>query len=294
MGKHLINRVCSVAILVFCVFVVSACTHNSVNERLNKADNIAKRAGFQKNVWGGGDHLKIVGYDNYDRVKSQKAHDEFSKPARVARIFIEGDGYAWTSMARISPNPTPMDPIGLRMAVKDCSDVVYYMGRPCQYQDLRFAGECTPEYWTSLIYSSRIVESYHAALDRIKATTTIKKFELVGYSGGATIAARLAHERDDVVLLMSVAGNLDTEGFTTHHRVSPYDEHVNPRNIAPFIQVPQIHIVGDDDAVVKPFMVKNYVKSLSSDTVYRYYVVKNAGHDKKWPDIWQQYKLCFE
>ncbi len=294
MTKRLTDISYSFFAVLLSVFLLTACSHDSVQERLNRADTIAQKAGFQKTKWAGGTYLDIVGYDNYDAVTARKKGDEFSTPARVARIFIEGDGYAWITPSRISPNPTPREPVGLKMATKDCSEVVYYMGRPCQYQDLRFVGECTPEYWTSLIYSTQVVDAYHAALDKIKETTTIQKFELVGYSGGATVAARLAHERDDVVLLMSVAGNMDTEGFTDFHRVSPYDEHVNPRDIAPYINVPQIHMVGADDEVVKPFLVKNYVKRLSSDTVYRYYIVKNAGHHAQWPDIWQQYKLCFE
>lgn len=52
----------------------------------------------------------------------------------VLRVYIEGDGHAWQSRTRPSADPTPHNPVGLRLALADPSPApLLYLARPCQY-----------------------------------------------------------------------------------------------------------------------------------------------------------------
>ena len=51
-------------------------------------------------------------------------------------IYIEGDGFAWVSRRQPSTNPTPVNPLALRLAATDPSPAVAYLARPCQYVPL--------------------------------------------------------------------------------------------------------------------------------------------------------------
>ncbi|MFP4386937.1 MAG: alpha/beta hydrolase, partial [Alphaproteobacteria bacterium] len=49
-------------------------------------------------------------------------------------IYIEGDGLAWIKRTRPSGNPTPTNPVALRLAASDnISQNIIYIARPCQY-----------------------------------------------------------------------------------------------------------------------------------------------------------------
>ncbi|MCC6656833.1 MAG: alpha/beta hydrolase, partial [Rhodocyclaceae bacterium] len=50
-------------------------------------------------------------------------------------IYIEGDGAPWPSPYHPPSDPTPRDPLALRLADRDTAPQLAYLGRPCQYQD---------------------------------------------------------------------------------------------------------------------------------------------------------------
>ena len=54
-------------------------------------------------------------------------------PDRNLAIYIEGDGLAWTSKSRLSSDPTPQDPVGLKLALRHPRGAAAYLARPCQY-----------------------------------------------------------------------------------------------------------------------------------------------------------------
>lgn len=209
-----------------------------------------------------------------------------------ARIFIEGDGLTWLTKSQISPDPTPIDPMGLKMASRDCSVNRIYLARPCHYVGIEKQPLCTPLFWVSELYNDDVVRSYMQALDNLKERYKFEEFELVGYSGGAVIATRLAAMRDDVILLFTVAGNLDTEGFVEHHGVTPYDQHVNPTTIARQINIPQIHFTGANDDVIPGFLSKNFVRNLRDKDKARIIEVEGMEHNGNWPSVWSSRVSC--
>lgn len=65
-------------------------------------------------------------------------------------------------------------------------------------------------------------------MDALKQRFGATRLTLVGYSGGAAVAALLATRRNDVARLVTVDGNLDHRAWTAHHRVTPLTGSLNP------------------------------------------------------------------
>ncbi len=59
-----------------------------------------------------------------------------------------------------------------------------------------------------------MVNSIHKTLDQIKTRYNASGFNLIGYSGGGAIAALVAADRNDILSLRTVAGNLDIDVHT--------------------------------------------------------------------------------
>ena len=49
-------------------------------------------------------------------------------------IYIEGDGNAWDKKHLLSKNPTPKNPLALKLVAKDTADSILYIARPCMYR----------------------------------------------------------------------------------------------------------------------------------------------------------------
>ncbi|MCD8562495.1 MAG: hypothetical protein LRY54_00110 [Alphaproteobacteria bacterium] len=117
-----------------------------------------------------------------------------------ATVYIEGDGLAWLSRNEISLDPTPTNPVALNLAAMDKAKNVAYLARPCQFSKMIDKNTaCPAKYWTNERFAPDVINAMNAALDNIKHQYDITEFNLVGFSGGANIAALLAAARTDVV-----------------------------------------------------------------------------------------------
>ena len=111
--------------------------------------------------------------------------------------------------------------------------------------------------------------------------------QLVGFSGGGTIAALLAATRDDVDRLITVAGNLNHQAWTTHHSISPLSHSLNPADYREQLaHIEQIHFVGANDKVIPPFLTQQFVTDLPDNSQAKVVVVPNQEHGCCWEDIW--------
>lgn len=166
-------------------------------------------------------------------------------------IYIEGDGLAWVDRHTPSFAPTPVDPMGLRLAVADAGARSVYLARPCQYTlGPTFKG-CHPRYWGSHRFAPEVIAAMDDAVDQLKSRYRASELVLVGYSGGAAVVALLAARRSDVVMLVTVAGTLDTDRWAQSQRVSPLEGSLNPRRVAQRLRhLPQRHFMGEKDDVV--------------------------------------------
>lgn len=242
---------------------LSACA--SLGARQETADSIASAAGLTPTlVKAGSFQLK-----SYQRIADRGE----------VHVYIEGDGLAWLSRTRPSPNPTPTNPVALRLAAQDGARNVVYLARPCQYVPLK---HCAPDYWRQKRYAPEVVAGYMQALDALG----FENMHLIGYSGGGGIAALLAEGRTDVRSLRTVAGNVDTEAFSALHRVSPMQGSLNPAADASRLSaLPQMHFIGGADEVVPAALFTRYQAQVGA-RCSTLHTVPQASHEDGWAERW--------
>jgi len=195
-------------------------------------------------------------------------------------VYIEGDGMAWISRDQLSNNPTPVQPIALKLASIDTNANVLYVARPCQYLWPQKMNRCSSRYWSDKRGSEEVISSINQAISIVKQKQNISSIRLIGYSGGGGIAALIADRRADVSEFVSVSGNLNYKLFTQTHNLSPMNGSIDPITVANQIgSIPQIHYVGADDKIIPKQIALSF-----SDKVK---VINNVSHDN-WPDKWAQ------
>lgn len=204
-------------------------------------------------------------------------------PAAPVVVYIEGDGLAWKSRSEPSHDPTPRNPVGLKLAGIDRSPNVIYLARPCQYS---WSAKCSATYWTGRRFSEEVIAAMDQALDVLKPPGVA--VHLVGYSGGAAIAILMAARRGDVASIRTVAGNLDSEGVNRAHKVSAMPHSLNPIDEASRVShIPQRHLVGGMDPVVPPFIADGYVRRSGYDRCAKIVLITAASHEDGWEKVWQ-------
>lgn len=201
-------------------------------------------------------------------------------------IYIEGDGLAWLDRTTVSANPTPQQPVALRLALAD-PKASLYIGRPCQYLDTAQTARCDPRYWTSHRYAPEVVEALSRAIDRFKNGAD-GKIELIGYSGGGVLAALIAARRSDVRHIITVAANLDLAAWTRTLGVDEMTASLDPAREANKIgTIAQYHLVGAKDETVPPSVVRSYIGHLPISAARNLVEeVPGYGHTCCWHENW--------
>jgi hypothetical protein len=100
-------------------------------------------------------------------------------------VYIEGDGRPFLEPTTVAFDPTPRDPLMLRLMALDPAPSVY-LGRPC-YFGLDHDRGCNPAYWTVRRFAPEVVDSLAAALRSEAARSAARSIELYGHSGGGTL-----------------------------------------------------------------------------------------------------------
>ncbi|MBI1301717.1 MAG: hypothetical protein GC137_08690 [Alphaproteobacteria bacterium] len=220
-----------------------------------------------------------------------RAYERIHEKGSFANLYIEGDGIKNGFIPSVTPNPTPTNPVGLHLATKDKAENLVYLARPCQYTGMIDVEKpCDPVYFNDKKFSPDVIDAYNTALNNIKRQYDIRGFHLIGYSGGAAIAALLAAQRDDVQSLRTVAGVLDTDAYHTIHGKAPLTDSFNPaQQASDLTKMPQYHFVGGQDAVVPPSVLHSYLQGMPPSTCVQTLLVQEASHDagwvEKWPDL---------
>ncbi len=211
-------------------------------------------------------------------------------PGETLTVYIEGDGAAYRDRLTPADDPTPADPLALRLAGLDPGPKVACLARPGQYLPPEALAGLDPALWTTARYAPRALACLDAALDAAKSALGAGRLRLVGYSGGGALAVLLAAGRTDVVALVTVAANLDTEAWTALHRVAPLAASRNPAEAAAAVAaIPQAHYAGSDDRNTPPWLCRRFLARMPETTAARCLVIEGADHRhglaEAWPGI---------
>lgn len=258
--------------LLLLILATGACS-TLVSQRVHHAERLAGEGGLRPLAFSG--ELPLAGY------------------ARVGSgplwVFIEGDGLAWISPTQPSLNPTPLDPVALRLAAIDPAENVLYLARPGQYLSAKVPGK----YWLGARFAPLVVSTVQAAVEQHARLSGADQVVLVGYSGGgalaAMVAARMSGGADlHVAGLVTVAGNLDHVAWTERLGLSPLAESLNAADVAAqLVSVPQLHLVGTLDNQVPAAVLESFLRRVADDRCVVIHRVR-LGHGGPWEDAWRE------
>lgn len=260
----------STSIYIMCSLALFGCTTSKPYLSYETAKRIASPA------W-------MIGRDIPAGSFSMTAFERIHKYNGTINVYIEGDG------------PTPKTPFALHLASKDKADNVIYIARPCQYEtNTQDDKKCDPRFLGKDRYGQEVVTAYSDALDEIAKRYEAKGFNLIGYDGGALIAANLAADRKDVLTLRTVGGILDVPAQIAASNAQGntpaiLDDVLNPSSKGDKLSnIPQYHFIGGQDSVVPPSTLHKYVQSLPTQRCVQYEMIQEAEHKDGWVNIWPE------
>lgn len=263
------------ALLGGCLLLLSGCTSApGSTARDAGAAEIAAAAGLVPFVTNG--TLPLQGYA---RAPS---------PGAALVVYIEGDGRAWIDRYTPSSDPTPVNPVALRLAALDPAPNVVYLGRPGQYLHAAVARK----YWLDARFAPEVVDAYVEVIRARAAALAAPAIHLVGYSGGGAVAvlvaARLHRDAPALPLtLRTIAGNLDIATWARTKKLTPLDASLNPAEVAgSLIDVPQLHLVGLQDRQVPRAVLDAYLAHMATRRCVQIRPVE-TGHPGPWEDAWR-------
>jgi pimeloyl-ACP methyl ester carboxylesterase len=202
-------------------------------------------------------------------------------------VYIEGDGAAYLDPHTPSSDPTPIDPLALRLAAADPGPAVAYVARPCQFAPGRGDRRCVMTDWTNRRFSTEVVDAVNDAIGREHARSPARPLVVVGYSGGGVIAALVAARRSDVALLITLAAPLDIADWTRRLDLSPLTGSRSPLDDAAVLrQVRQVDFAGERDATVPVETIRGAVEKLQPGA--KLVVVPEFDHRCCWLRDWPQ------
>jgi dienelactone hydrolase len=258
-----------------CALLVAGCVDFSPALRRQQATALATQSGWEELQLPAGEFVLAA-------FVPREPHS-----AATLTIYIEGDGLAWISRSQVSTDPTPLQPVALELALRQPTGAAAYLARPCQYVQGGDRRNCAEAWWTGRRFAPEVVTATGLAIDRLKQRFSAQRLVLVGYSGGGAVAALVAAQRHDVTLLVTVAGNLDTQTWTTLNRITPLSGSLNPADAwAALSGVPQLHLVGERDRDVVPAVARAYQARFPPDRRPALRIVPGFDHHCCWVQQW--------
>lgn len=268
----------SLAATLLASLILTACSSQSVAERNLQTEQLAARGNLAE--------LTV------ETRLPIKAWGRIATGSPI-HVYIEGDGRAWRNGHLPSLDPTPHDPVGLKLAAADSHSSVLYLGRPCQYLMDTTRG-CHFNVWTDRRFAE--TADIKAALQQL---TGQQEVILIGFSGGANIAIQLAAnflqvkepqmKGPQVTGLVTVAGNLDAESFNRFHRTAQENYGHNQALLTALADLPQLHYTGRKDKIIPPVLTHQQLAGIQSSPCVQINEVANAHHNGPWSIDWSAF-----
>ncbi|PHS31637.1 MAG: alpha/beta hydrolase [Methylophaga sp.] len=279
-----VNNVIRGSVFTIILLMLTACVSiPKVEERSDTANQLAAHFGWQS---------YIITTDSFNLMSYQAR--QFS-PESILTIYIEGDGFAWRTRSIPSMDPTPINPVGLQLALNHPggSNAVY-LARPCQYVGGANAIACDKNDWTTGRFSEEVIAMSNQAVTALKAKFGASQLQLIGYSGGGAVAALIAARRSDVIRLISIAGNLDHQAWTKEKHLSPLTGSLNPvdywRELTP---IEQIHFIGGNDPIMGSFVAQSYQRHFNGEGRIQIITLPDFDHHCCWAEQWGTLSLPY-
>ena len=240
-----------------------------------RVDEEAASHGFERQTVSGTGFLHRV-YQNNITTSSGNLH-----------VYIEGDGLPWLLPDLVSSDPTPRNPLMLRLMAQDPEPAIY-LGRPC-YFGFAQTQPCNSWWWTEGRFAPEVVDSMAAALARLMSRHKNTSVVLIGHSGGGALAMLLASRPLKVTAVVTLAGNLDTEAWTQKHHFSNLSGSLNPAKMVTLDKrIAQMHFQGGKDQNIPPALVSRFA---ARQPHAHFKVFQELDHsccwEEKWPEILQ-------
>lgn len=194
---------------------------------------------------------------------------------------------AWINRYRPALNPSPLNPVAFELALRHPAHNAVYLARPCQYVTISTQRNCQQTFWTNQRFSPHVITATNEAVSQLKHRYHSKQLILIGYSGGGAVAALVAARRNDVVKLITIAGNLDHRHWTKQAKLSPLIGSLNPADAwADLAHLPQWHFVGKQDTQVNPSVADAYHSRFPDSSPITIIRIDDYDHVCCWVEHW--------
>jgi hypothetical protein len=198
------------------------------------------------------------------------------------RIYIEGDGGPWIRATRVSVDPTPTNPVLLRL-MHGATHPAVYLGRPCYFGTATDEG-CGPRLWTFDRYGQVVVDSMCEAANRLSRQYEAESVQLIGYSGGGAIVIGMSSCTKRLTSLTTVAGNLDPDAWARHHAYSPLDDLSPLANAMRATNaIDESHWQCNGDLNIPPSITDDYFVTRGGAARH---IVDGCSHSTGWERYW--------
>lgn len=232
--------------------------------------------------------VKQLGLQKYSMQAGQFPLIYYTRPQNnksdTLHIYIGGDGVPWQDKFFISEDPGPYNAMVLRLMMQDSKPSIY-LGRPC-YQGQAKVPPCEFSHWTSGRFSHEIINSMSIAIKQLLKLYHYEKLVLIGFSGGGTLATLLAHQITQTTMLVTIAGNLDTDAWTNFHHYSAMPNSINPADLPVLaVTIKQLHLQGGRDQNIPAHLSGRYIEKQKNISIKHF---PTADHSCCWLTYWPE------
>jgi hypothetical protein len=236
-----------------------------------RADALAASLDFSKQIESGSGFRHVV-YRN-------------ARPIRdgILHVYIEGDGTPFWQRDIVATDPTPSNPLMLRLMALDSTRSIY-LGRPCYFGLYRDQG-CSAALWTLRRYGPEVLDSMAAVLRAETDKAGASRVALFGHSGGGTLAVLLAQRVNAVTSVVTIGANLDVAAWCALHHFTPLLGSLNPADLGPGrMGLETLHLVGQDDSNTPPSLVQSAARERGESVR----VFAHFDHRCCWSSVWPE------